>query len=406
MKKGYLSSYFEGVAAKRLSAVEANLVSSNQHEFNGINQLKKIFGKERTQFNSKFIYLNDNEEEPIVSEGFLTWYDAREKHPKRSEFRLYFPTTQISMCAAEGDFLLIGKRPDNTVLVIIAEKDSTIENQLCWLFGLSDLDHPGFSVQGELVSRQIKIDFASKLILEHIGLEIKDEDENFLDLMFERFPKVREGIFPTTREFSKFAQTTVKELSVHDNPDDVLSAWMEREEILFRTLEKHIVGDRLQTGFGTDVDTFFNFAISAMNRRKSRAGQALENHIEQILVDRNISYSRGQKTEEKNKPDFIFPNIQSYKSLQFDAQNLTMLAAKLTCKDRWRQILSEAGRIKNKHLLTLEPSISQHQINEMKTKGVQLVIPRSLFKSYKNEQISFLMNFTEFLDLVRRRQPK
>ena len=34
MKRGYLSEYFEGVAAKRLSAVEADETRSNQHEYN------------------------------------------------------------------------------------------------------------------------------------------------------------------------------------------------------------------------------------------------------------------------------------------------------------------------------------------------------------------------------------
>ena len=405
MKKGSLSSYFEGVAAKHLSAVEANPIRSNQHEFNGINPLKKIFGINKKQFKSKFIYLNDSEDEPLVSEGFLTWYDSRENQPKRSsEFRLYFPTTQVSMCAAEGDFLLVAKRPDDSVLVIIAEKDSTIENQLKWLFGLSDLDHPGFSVQAEIESNQVKIDFASKLILEHIGIEVEDDDDNFLDLLFEQFPEAKLGQFPSTKKFSEFAQNTVKELSVHDNPDDVLTAWMDREEILFKTLEKHIVAERLVKGFGNDVDTFFDFAKSSMNRRKSRAGHALENHIEKIFQEKKIRYSRGKTTEGKNKPDFIFPDIESYRTSSFDPAKLIMLAAKLSCKDRWRQILTEAQRIEYKHLLTLEPSISQHQLEEMKTSKVQLIVPRSFLKSYTPQQAKDLMTFTSFIDLVRNCQ--
>jgi len=47
MKQGYLSQYFKGVAAKTLSAVEADPVKSNQHEFNGVAPLKNIFGLER-----------------------------------------------------------------------------------------------------------------------------------------------------------------------------------------------------------------------------------------------------------------------------------------------------------------------------------------------------------------------
>ena len=97
MKAGYLSQFFSGVALKNLSAVEADLVRSHQHEFNGVEGLKKIFGQAtgKQTFEAKFIYLTDHDDEPVISEGFLTWYDAREAHPKRSEHRLYFPTTEI-----------------------------------------------------------------------------------------------------------------------------------------------------------------------------------------------------------------------------------------------------------------------------------------------------------------------
>ena len=43
MKQGYLSEYFSGVAIKSLSAVEADLLRSNQHEFNGVESLKRVF---------------------------------------------------------------------------------------------------------------------------------------------------------------------------------------------------------------------------------------------------------------------------------------------------------------------------------------------------------------------------
>ena len=102
MKAGYLSQYFSGVAIKRLTSVEANPYSSNQHEFNGVSDLKKIFVKAngKIRFDTKFLYFNDYDDEPVAADGYLTWYDAREKNPKRSEYRLYFPTTQISVCAA------------------------------------------------------------------------------------------------------------------------------------------------------------------------------------------------------------------------------------------------------------------------------------------------------------------
>lgn len=400
MKKGYLSEYFKGIAAKRLSAVEANTAKSNQHEYNGITALKKIFGTEKKTYPTHYIYLDDNDDEPVTDQGYLTWYDARERHETRTEYRMYFPTTRVSTCASEGDELFVGLRPDDSILVVIAEGGSTICNQILWLFGLDEGTHPGFSIREELESEQDRIAFASRFILEQLGVEVKETEETYLDDMIRLF----EGKFPTTRSFSTFARSTLPHISALDNPDDVLMAWMEREEILFRTLEKHIIAERLTSGFDGDVDGFISYSLSVQNRRKSRVGQALENHVEQIFSERSILYSRTPVTENKSKPDFIFPSIHQYRDLNFESIYLTMLGVKSTCKDRWRQVLTEANRIKSKHLLTLETAVSENQTNEMISNDLQLVVPASLHKTFSTQQQGWLLTLTSFIELVRSKQ--
>ena len=402
MKSSYLSEFFSGVALKTLSAVEADLVRSHQHEFNGVEGLKKLFGQAvgKQKFDAKFIYLTDHDDEPVISEGFLTWYDAREAHPTRSEHRLYFPTTEVSNCAAEGDLLVIGMRQDGSVLVVVAEAESTVSNQVRWLFGFSDLVHPGFSVKAETESDQVKLEFASRLILDEIGVIQEEEAPNFLDIMLGKFGKR----FPPTREFSEFARGTIADLDPRDDPDAVLLAWMDREEVLFRALERHIVGDRLEEGFAKDVDGFLAFSLSVQNRRKSRVGSALENHIEEIFLKCGVRYDRTKVTENKSKPDFILPGIAEYRDPAFPATRLTMLGVKSTCKDRWRQVLAEADRVDDKHLLTLEPGISTAQTDEMKDKRLSLVIPKGLHSSYTAAQQGWLMNFTDFIAVAKGRQ--
>lgn len=400
MRQGYLSQYFSGIAVKRLSAVEADTATSNQHEFNGVAPLKRIFGNGRKRFSAKFIYLNDNDDEPVVDDGFLTWYDARENHPTRTEFRMYFPTTKVSMCTSEGDELFIGLRPDGTVLVIVAEDGSTICSQLRWLFGIDNAGHPGFSIREELESEQDRIAFASRFVLEQLGIKVEESADTYLEEMLLLFG----GEFPSTREFSSYARSTVSYIMPCDNPDEVLMAWMEREEILFRTLEKHIIAERLTKGFADDVDGFFKYSLSAQNRRKSRAGQALENHVEQLLIARDIRYDRTKITENNSKPDFIFPGIAEYHSPNFDISLLNMLAVKSTCKDRWRQVLSESDKIKNKHLLTLEAAISENQTKEMIYNSLQLVVPSSLHATYTADQQKWLMDMTSFVKLVQSHQ--
>jgi hypothetical protein len=403
VKRGYLSEFFAGVAVKTLSAVEADLVHSHQHEFNGVDGLKNLFGQAvgKVRFAAKFLYLNDHDDEPVISEGFLTWYDARERHPTRSEYRMYFPTTEVSMCASAGDLLVIGKRQDNSILVVVAEGGSTVANQLTWLFGFSDLTHLGFSVKAETESDQVKLEFASRFILEQIGVEQEEEAEvpNFLDVMLAKF-----GTFPTTRVFSAFARETISDLDPRDDPDAVLLAWMDREEILFRALERNIIGERLRIGFSDDIDGFIKFSLSVQNRRKSRVGFALENHVEEVFIRHGIRYDRTKETENKAKPDFIFPSIAEYRDIAFPASRLSMLGIKSTCKDRWRQVLAEADRVEDKHLLTLEPGISINQTNEMLAKRLALVLPESLHATYQPAQRDQLWTMGAFIEHVKARQ--
>lgn len=340
MKNGYLSQYFDGIMAKRLSEVEANLAKSNQHEFNGVAAMKRIFGTERQKFPTKFLFLDD-ENPPISEDGFLTWYDAREKHPTRSEYRLFFPTTAVSRAASAGDILFIGFRPDKSALVVIAPGTSTIASQLAWLFNIeiSDL----FRVTSEFARNEVQLEYASKCILEHIGIEVNDQNTDYLEDMLDRF----DGRFPTTKEFSAYTRYTLHDVDARGNPDEVLVQWLEREEILFRTLEKHLIQQQLDKGFD-DVDAFIAYSLSVQNRRKSRVGQSLENHFEMILKARNIRYDRTKVTENRSKPDFIFPGIKEYHDERFEASLLTMLGAKNTCKDRWRQVLGRGGQNRTK----------------------------------------------------------
>jgi hypothetical protein len=402
MKAGYLSEFFAGVAMKTLSAVEADTARSNQHEYNGNRELIRVFGKatEKHVFPAKFIYLTDDDDRPVVEDASITWYDARLKHATRSEHRLYFPTTQVSLCAAEGDLLVIGKRQDDTVLVIIAPGGSTIANQVQWLFSVTPSLHQGFSVREEMETEQDRIQFASTFILEQIGIVAETTEETHLDVMLAKFG----GVFPTTREFSAFARSTLADVSSQDDPDLALMAWMEREEILFRTLEKHLIGDRLYQGFVEDVDGFLQFSLSVQNRRKSRVGLALENHLEVVFIQNKIRYDRAAATEGKAKPDFLFPGGKEYRDASFDPVLLTMLGVKSTCKDRWRQVLAEAKRIENKHLLTLETAISRDQTNQMQEHRLQLVVPRKLHSTYSPEQASTLLDIDAFTRLVRYRQ--
>lgn len=406
IRRGLLTDYFVAVAVKRLSAVEADTSRSNQHEYNGVNQLKALLGEDQPRrFPTRFVWLGE-EQEAVSEDGILTWYDARARHPTRSEYRLYFPPTMVSELASAGDAMFIARRPDGSLMVIITPAASTMQNQLLWLFGIDDQPGLSFEVQDLENDQAARLDFAARYIFDELGIEFEEAEAERIDALIEKF-----GLkFPSTREFSELARSSLPDTPVHDAPDEALLLWMEREEQLFRRLERHIVSARLHSGFvdasGADVDGFLGFSLSVQNRRKARAGSALENHLEAVFAAHHLRFARGAETENRNKPDFLFPGQAEYRDPVFSPARLTMLGSKSTLKDRWRQVLSEAERIPAKHLLTLEPSISENQTDEMRAKQLQLVIPRKLHETYRPAQQAWLLSLSDFIGIVRDRQDR
>ena len=405
MKPGYLSEYFVGVMAKRLSAVEAHPDRSNQHEFNGINKLKVLLGVKRLQdVPTVFLWMGDNEE--VYSEDtFVTWYDARENDVVRSEFRLYFRPNSVMNLAKESDLLIVAKRQSGDLMIFVVRSDSSAENRLLWLFGLSSPTlGDRFSVQHVENGSDRQIEFTSRFILDEVGIETGEAEPDALDSLIEPFGDT----FPTTAEFSQNARKTLSDVDARDNPDGALLAWIDHEERLFRHLERKIVATRLEKGFHNgeeaDVDAFIAFSLSVQNRRKSRAGYAVENHLDEIFRRFELTYERQASTENRSRPDFLFPGSEEYRSKAFPECRLSMLGVKSSCKERWRQVLAEAKRIPRKHLLTLEPGISENQTGEMASNQLQLVLPAGLHDTYTAAQQTWLMSLNDFIYFIKDQQ--
>ena len=169
-----------------------------------------------------------------------------------------------------------------------------------------------------------------------------------------------------------------------------------------------MIQERLREGFiandTVDVDAFIQFSLSVNNRRKSRAGLSFENHLEALFTEHRLRYSHTPITENRSKPDFIFPSIELYRDPRYPAEHLTMLGAKTTAKDRWRQVLEEADRIERKHLITLEGAISENQTNEMVSRQLQLVVPAPIHATFTGQQQAWLYTVDDFLTEVRDHQ--
>ena len=62
------------------------------------------------------------------------------------------------------------------------------------------------------------------------------------------------------------------------------------------------------------------------------------------------------------------------------------------------QVVGEADRIQLKHLFTLQEGVSENQYDKMKTKGVCLVVPRSLHSTYPPSVRAELLSLEDFVN--------
>lgn len=186
------------------------------------------------------------------------------------------------------------------------------------------------------------------------------------------------------------------------NPDSALIQWTEQEYRIFKAIENERYGNKIAAGFKS-VDDFVMMANHVLNRRKSRAGKSLEYHLAAIFDDNKIKYSAQAVTEGNKKPDFLFPSAEAYHDESFLIENLCMLAAKTTCKDRWRQILNEADRFKdeNKYLCTMQQGISAAQMDEMQSEKVVLVVPKPFISAYPKEKRDRIWTISKFVNYIK-----
>jgi hypothetical protein len=265
------------------------------------------------------------------------------------------------------------------------------------LFGIRESSE-AFDTIGYAELDERRLALLGRQILSELGLEsalpVQKTDEGIMEKKF--------GLkFPSTREMAAFARSQIE--TDPTKADETLVRWLGREEELFLALEKLIIRERLNTGFA-EVEDFIEFSLSVHQRRKSRMGFALQNHLAELFDHKKLRYTAQAHTEGKRRPDFIFPGQEEYHDTAYDPSLLVMLGAKATCKDRWRQVLVEAARIPNKHLCTLEAGISTNQTNEMKEARVTLVVPESLHTTYTKAQLTHVLSLSDFIAFVQKKQ--
>lgn len=394
-----LSEVFAAVAHKQLVLVDLPAAGSHQHELNGVSALKDFFGTSGpTKGRLTWHYFAD-EQEPVQELNDFTFYDARAKTTHktgRTEWRMYYYGDFLNR-AGIGDLIVLAKTRTDEVHGLVFQERSSWLRAAKELFALHHLDKT-FSAVPKSVLESQQLEFLRQQILEElelgVALPVAPSDE---ELMLRTFGHA----FPVTKEMSRFARTQVE--VDHRYSDESLSRWIEREEELFRALENVIIRERLAKNFAT-VDEFIEYSLSVQNRRKSRMGFALQNHLAELFTRHGLRFTAQARTEVKSRPDFIFPGEVEYHDPEFNAALLVMLGVKSSSKERWRQVLPEADRIPHKHLCTLEAGISTSQTDEMLRQRLTLVVPSGLHPTYTTEQRRAVLSVAQFIEFTRSKQ--
>ncbi|MEI3330062.1 MAG: type II restriction endonuclease [Coprococcus sp.] len=307
----------------------------------------------------------------------------------RNEYRITnfgrdfpFLTTEYT-----GALLVFVKEDEENYLGYVLNSDDDIETFLN-AFGLSPIETNCLIDTGKIQPET------------HEQLAIQD----FINNLDVDFP-ASEIMSAAARDIQNRAYDHIEYIKT--NPDRKIIEWTNMEYALFRALEYARYGNIITKGFSS-VDEFVKVANMVLNRRKSRAGKSLEHHLAAIFDGNQLEYSAQVVTEGNKKPDFIFPSKEAYHNSNFSVDNLISLAAKTTCKDRWRQVLNEADRLKErpKYLCTLQQGISGAQMDEMQSENVVLVVPQPYIKTYPSDRQDRIWTLSRFVQYVKKIEEK
>lgn len=312
-----------------------------------------------------------------LTQSRVKWYGKGTRHEYRlTRFGKDFPFHNAEVV---GDLWVLVPQDHRHFQSFVLDREDDID-ELCAVLGVEPFERWGVYQEG-VAKVETESDCLEKLFRTFVA-PITD--------------------FPTGAEFSSatrdFVQQCVKQIQ-SAAPDAVLMRWMESEYQLFRMAERQICHPDIARTF-KDVDDFLETAARIMNRRKSRAGRSLENHVDHVLTQAGIPHD--MRVQLDGKPDVVIPSAEAYKDASYPVEKLCVVGVKTTCKDRWRQVLNEAKRVERKHILTIQPGISTNQLTEMHAAGVTLVVPEKLHKDYPKHPIS-LLTVDQFISETRKR---
>lgn len=366
---------------KFISANDAGITGTHQCGFylpkeNGVWQLFTTQPPAKGEYKKNLVSIRWQIED-YRTQSAITWYGQK----SRSEYRLtrFGRTFPYLTRDSVGDLL---------VLIPLSTEEFR-----AFLIDLPD--------DIEEIQAVLGVSFGRGWAIYQNGAPREENEDECIERMFRGFVQ-NLNVFPSGESFSIGARRAVESCTPRFLQQDVDSALMrlvESEYRLFRMAERALCASEVQRLF-RDIEDFLKTAATIMNRRKSRAGRSLENHVDALLSQKGIPHVM-RPTEVDGVPDVVIPSVESYLDPDWPMDRIFIVGVKTTCKDRWRQVLNEGRRIHHKYILTIQPGISEDQLNQMHQAGVSLIVPRSLHRDFPHTTDAELLTVEGFLDRVK-----
>jgi len=392
---------FVAAAAKTLSAVEVDPRSSHQHEL-AAGTLRRMLidhgimaaDADRVSIPVGLLRLDDDEEAERI-EDQLTVYDARRQNPDRGpEWRAYYgygsAAERLVHSMREGDQMVYAIDRAGTVHVLLIAAGSHWSDVLRDTFGYEP--NPRLTTVPTLDLQAAQRRAPVELIAD--ALEINPVDASDHDWLLEHFGGNLPTTFPDTRTMAALAHERVGLDAREEDADTLLERWLTTETDLFMILERAEGEHRI--ALCKEFEDHIKTVLSILQRRKARRGRSLEIHLESLFTARQLPYERQVETEPGSSSDFILPGIDAYRALDTSTgtePGVLHLGAKSTARERWKQVLSEATKLRRRHLATLDPHLSHASLHAMSELEVVPVMPARLGALYERHSIMTVEGF-------------
>lgn len=367
---------------KFISANDVGLTGGHQCGFylpKAVWQLFAPFGPEKDRVDKADVAITW--QDGRVTQSSVTWYGKG----TRSEYRLTkfgrgFPWLSHDLV---GSLLVLIPKSLTEFIAYVIESDEDIEE----------------------VQAALDVNVVERWALYLADRDIEEAADECVTRLFRAFADSVKK-FPKTAAISAKAREVVYACVAgiaQKGSDEKLLQFVRNELVLFKMIERKLFEPEVQRAFAT-IDEFVETALRILNARKSRAGWALENHLEFLLRESGLPFEMRVNVD-GTKPDILMPGKKAYEDAargKYPREKLVMVGIKTTCKDRWRQVLNEAPQIKTKHVLTLQEGISPKQLAEMHRSSVVLVVPKALHSRYPEPGPLKLIDIEGFLSSARK----